>query len=305
MEPGASLVAPMVNINVSSLNMSSSSLSVDSVLEIVAADVTFTGSTRLTGQRVKIFSCSNIFVGSDTVISTTGKGYGSRAGPGYDSETYCAYHPSWYGNLSYPISLGSGGYDGLVAFGGGAAQLEASGLITLDGDIYCDGSYTSAGGSALLISHSLAGSGVIRADGQGSMASCSRRRVTFNGEGGIIAVHAVEWGESRLTTTAAPGHFIALVQHTADDLHYLSLQCSGSSTPTSTLMLTSTWMSSSSSSSTSTSSTSTLTSQLPSSSKTESSTSITTTPIQQFPQFTFTGSLLRKPSDPRRTTQSP
>ena len=96
-------------------------------------------------------------------------------------------------------------------FGGGAVQLEAADLITLNGSIYCDGAHSAAGGSALIISHSLAGSGLIRANGRGG-TTCSSSPYP-HGEGGIIAVHAVEWGESRLVTTAVHGNFVTLVEH--------------------------------------------------------------------------------------------
>ena len=106
------------------LTLNAVSISTWSTINIFAPNVSLTGATRLTAQRVIIFSCSDISVGSETMISTTGRGYGPRQGPGFVSGSKCAYHASMYGNRSYPTTLGSGGCCG-GEVGGGNVQLEA------------------------------------------------------------------------------------------------------------------------------------------------------------------------------------
>ena len=131
MEDGARIEAPMLNISASNIRMEansqlsatsemhisadtsvaldSSSLSTFGIVEIRAPGVFLAGLSSLTGQRVNILSCGDIIVGSSVRITTSGRGYGFAEGPGYDSETECAYHSSRYGNRTFPTELGSGG----------------------------------------------------------------------------------------------------------------------------------------------------------------------------------------------------
>ncbi|MCX6360517.1 MAG: hypothetical protein NT029_11945 [Armatimonadetes bacterium] len=127
----------------------------------------------------------NLTVQSGAAINVIGLGYPSRSGPGYgdygagNGATHGgsgAANGRWaYGSVVEPTDMGSGGgsnvgdaYPG--GSGGGRIRLTVPGTLLLDGAIRADGAGSvnagaGAGGSALLSVGTMAGSGIITANG--------------------------------------------------------------------------------------------------------------------------------------------
>ena len=157
--------------------------------------------------------CDNLTVAEGAAIDVSGRGY--RGGFYADSVYYDAHGPGGGGRstggshaarggnsnskLSYgdplrPMAPGSGGgssytsNSGKFGHGGGAIYIEATGIVTIDGNVWANGvSVTAsdwgagAGGSILIDSRRIAGSGKVQAQG-GSGSGGS-------GSGGRIAVY--------------------------------------------------------------------------------------------------------------------
>ena len=118
----------------------------------------------------------------DGAIDVSGRGYSAQNGPGKATSNQggggyggeggdwggrIAYVGRCYGSVTTPNQLGSGGTGGP---GGGAIRLQVAGNTRVDGTIAADGliqgsTGAGSGGSVWLTSGSLAGSGLIRADG--------------------------------------------------------------------------------------------------------------------------------------------
>ncbi len=132
----------------------------------------------------------NLLIADGGVISANGKGFGTDTGPGKGNADY--YNPSGagyggpganaargggtvYGSLLQPVDLGSGGGSAGVCgggcpggAGGGAIRLNVDGTLTVDGELTVNGANGSGGGSggSLFVSAgTLAGSGVMSANG--------------------------------------------------------------------------------------------------------------------------------------------
>jgi len=154
---------------------------------------------------------SNLTVESGASISADGLGHGSALGPGKGGNAACGGGGGYgglggngygtggntYGSISEPVDAGSGGGTGLNGAGGsggGVVQLTVNGWLQLDGRIGADGAAGNkdpnnywggggSGGSIFLQVGTLAGSGVISANG-GSTGSCAG-----GGSGGRIAIY--------------------------------------------------------------------------------------------------------------------
>ncbi len=142
-------------------------------------------------------------------INLSGKGYtaGNGPGKGEDASNYAggaghggnggssisAAGGQGYGNVTEPVTLGSGGgnrdnYNG--GSGGGALKLTVNGTLTLNGDILANGAYAGtysgggAGGSVYLTAETITGSGSVSADGGNGGNGAGG-----GGAGGRIAVY--------------------------------------------------------------------------------------------------------------------
>jgi len=151
-------------------------------------------------------------VSASSSIRADGKGYGSNSGPGAGTAASGAGGGGYggvggngvhgaggsvYGSITEPTGLGSGGgrdtyYGGLGGAGGGAIRLVVDGTFRVDGELRSDGKVGGAynagggsGGSLYLTVGSLAGDGVISADGGGS----GPHGGGGGGSGGRIAVY--------------------------------------------------------------------------------------------------------------------
>jgi RHS repeat-associated protein len=150
-----------------------------------------------TGEGVTIVA-TNVMVEAGAAISAAGQGFASQQGPGGSTNTLVgASHggrggraalTAVYGSATHPVTLGSGGAASTGA-GGGAIRMVVSGALQLDGVINADASGSGhAGGSVLIESGALLGSGSIRANGsRGPCPSCSG--VSGGGGGGRIAIY--------------------------------------------------------------------------------------------------------------------
>lgn len=134
--------------------------------------------------RLKVSVAGDFILGPGAVIDVDAKGFYFQRGPGkYQSSCGASYGgrggmykitaiPSpCYGSITRPYHLGSGGCGPPYGpEGGGAVWLEVAGLLIVDGEIRAcspDGYqyYSGSGGSICCIAGSLAGSGVLRANG--------------------------------------------------------------------------------------------------------------------------------------------
>jgi len=131
------------------------------------------------GRGVEI-NANTITVDSGATISAFQEGFPKGSGPGvgdaafYDGGSHGGYGADTangpYGSLTSPTSLGSGGSygNGRGRSGGGAIKLNVSGTITVDGNITVNGRAdygNGAGGSVWIIADTIAGSGLITANG--------------------------------------------------------------------------------------------------------------------------------------------
>lgn len=113
-------------------------------------------------------ACSDAYIYG--TLSADQRGFPVAQGPGYTVNQPSSHGgravSAVYGNATAPTALGSGGTGGA---GGGAVKIAASGTIHIDGIISANGvhahRYSPAGGSIWLVSHTLSGSGIIRAEG--------------------------------------------------------------------------------------------------------------------------------------------
>jgi len=132
------------------------------------------------------------------VITAEGMGFAGGAGPGSPGSANnnhnggahggqggvftVGYSNQTYGSVIGPVSLGSGGAQGA---GSGAIRLTVTGAVQHDGTITADGPYKQyargAAGSVYLVAGSLAGSGIVRANGHdtGDNASGGGGRVSL------------------------------------------------------------------------------------------------------------------------------
>jgi len=143
-----------------------------------------------------VLNMDSLIVGSGGVLSTKGRGFHLRNGPGgsssnadggsygglggdFDGHGDTGLVGPTYGGVTNPVALGSGGQAG---WGGGALILSVSGALTNNGVIQADGGAVNnragAGGSIRIATDTLAGNGTIRANGGSDGAG------TFGGGGG-------------------------------------------------------------------------------------------------------------------------
>jgi len=161
----------------------------------------------------------NMTVYPNGMIEVTGKGYGRNAGPGagtmsgcgggggyggFGSDGYCYgdFYPggSRYGSISEPNALGSGGGgdENNAGSGGGIIRLTVGGVLTVGGTIRSNGTNGGihaegggSGGSIWLTVGTLAGSGIISANGGNGNTYCDYGRCGYGGggAGGRIALY--------------------------------------------------------------------------------------------------------------------
>lgn len=172
-------------------------------------------STTALGERYKLIMNigGNLTVASGAFINADGKGYAAGQGPG--ARTVANNGSSYggiggggtqssgvtYGSTTAPTNLGSGGNTA----GGGAITLSVAGSTTIGGTISTlgiDSQGSGTGGSVYLITGSISGAGVIRANGgngSGAYSSAGGGRVsvvltgsgqTFSGYSGTMTAYA-------------------------------------------------------------------------------------------------------------------
>ncbi|MDW8310947.1 MAG: hypothetical protein RMK20_16365, partial [Verrucomicrobiales bacterium] len=126
-------------------------------------------------------------------VNAAGGGGGHAGNGGMGVWTNLSGGGAYYGSVTSPVSVGSGG-GGSTNFpggaGGGAVRLDVRGTLQLDGAILADGQWPpsaggggGAGGSVWLSARTLSGSGRISANGGSALLSQSG-----GGSGGRIAV---------------------------------------------------------------------------------------------------------------------
>ncbi|MCA9058952.1 MAG: hypothetical protein KDA85_10640, partial [Planctomycetaceae bacterium] len=138
------------------------------------------------------FNLTSLDIQAGGVFTATGLGFASADGPGMQTSKGGTYgsvgggdnSSATYGSITNPVSLGSGGYSGA---GGGAIIINASGNVTVDGELSAGGqdggTYRGAGGSINVTAAFLTGSGTISANGGSSStnhASGSGGRISLN-----------------------------------------------------------------------------------------------------------------------------
>jgi hypothetical protein len=155
---------------------------------------------------------SNFTVEAGSTVSVSGLGYGPGQGPGagggdtvgnygggggsyggYGHYTSGAAYGTPYGSVKQPTDPGSGGGSGyggsyIGSAGGGVVLLNVGGTLQVDGALHADGIYCSyggagSGGSIYVMVGTLAGAGVITANGGGANGNGG------SGGGGRIAVY--------------------------------------------------------------------------------------------------------------------
>jgi parallel beta-helix repeat protein len=152
-----------------------------------------------------VINSDNITIDSGAKISANGEGFVHDAGPGKPVNAGdcsggggsggtggdgrdSAGGPT-YGLIYEPTALGSGGGGGIAGRGGGAAKLNVTNTLTINGTISANGTQGlgnyagGSGGSIWLICNTLAGAGSIAADG-GDGAN-----TTYPGGGGGGRIH--------------------------------------------------------------------------------------------------------------------
>jgi len=139
--------------------------------------------------------------GPGAETSGNGNGGGATHGGSRDGGT----HGSCYGSVRHPVTLGSGG---CYASGGGAVRLTVASAATIHGTISVRGASTNdrtgSGGSIWLSAASLAGGGLLRADG---MDGVSQDRTP--GCGGRLSVILTGEGQDFADFDAAGGRTTA------------------------------------------------------------------------------------------------
>ncbi|MBF0244311.1 MAG: hypothetical protein HQL31_03445 [Planctomycetes bacterium] len=144
----------------------------------------------------------NFYLDQGGIFNADQKGYYQQKGPGF-SNTAPSYDGgahlgmggddsengrtgTTYGNITGPVTLGSGGYSYWKKHGGGVLKISVSGNLVMNDDITADAVTDSdgaaAGGSVWINAGALSGSGNIRANG-GDAGSRG------GGGGGIVAVY--------------------------------------------------------------------------------------------------------------------
>jgi len=151
---------------------------------------------------LQVETSGDVLVLSGSQINTDGKGYGSQTGPGGGTSGAGGSHggtggylgPAVNDSISTPALLGSGGggtQAGTGAPGGGRVTLTCGGLLNVDGTISANGlGYSNrgcgAGGSILLTTATLGGSGTVSAVGGSDTAASYTHG---GGGGGRIALY--------------------------------------------------------------------------------------------------------------------
>jgi hypothetical protein len=171
-------------------------------------------------------STEELNIDADSAIDLNGMGLGPRddlapgAGGAHGGSGDSATPPALdaaFGDYLNPLSFGLGGKahaaDSPHSRGGGALKLTVQRTLTVNGIIRSDGSLPgeyvggAAGGSLLITTQTLAGSGKITANGSDSLASNDPNRVSYGGGGGRVALiyQNVEGGFDPLTQIEAKG----------------------------------------------------------------------------------------------------
>ncbi|MBT9560558.1 MAG: LamG domain-containing protein [Myxococcales bacterium] len=146
-----------------------------------------------------VFHAHTIIVGVGAVVTADGQGFTPGNGPGQCGGNVSASHgglggaisPSYcgqestYGSLVWPTALGSGAAGTQDGLGGGAIAFIASDEVTIDGLVTANGTdqpgLAASGGSILLLSKIINGSGTLRARGATGTEG--------GGGGGRVALH--------------------------------------------------------------------------------------------------------------------
>lgn len=149
--------------------------------------------------------------GVDADYGASGGGHGGNGGNGQSGNV----GGTAYGSFTQPTDLGSGGglrpYYWSSIYGGGAVKLTVSGTTTINGTITANGGYADnstdrkpgggAGGSVWITTGTLAGTGIVRANGGGSADS---NYDGGGGGGGRVALYYTT-DNSNLSTLSAKG----------------------------------------------------------------------------------------------------
>ena len=158
-------------------------------------------SAAISSFRLKVTGDVTVDAGAE--ITALGKGYGPKSGPGGSSDgKFAGMHGGrvWnasstrhcYGSITRPTMYGSGGAssESPPSYGGGAIAMEVVGDFVNNGVVTANGSeckyYSGAGGSVWIRAKTLAGSGVISANG--GIHQNSGGTTNEQGSGGRIAV---------------------------------------------------------------------------------------------------------------------
>ena len=185
-------------------------------------NVSVTGASRISHDALQSgfhwVALGDFLLSGDSIITADGKGYGSLSGPGagisgayagggggyggrggWVAETYNSYGVGGvtYGSSTAPVDLGSGGgggawYGNVGQAGGGALRLTVGGTLTIDGSVLANGLSSGgrdgagSGGSIYLTAQSLAGQGLIAANGGDGNATWGGGA----GGGGRIAIYS-------------------------------------------------------------------------------------------------------------------
>ncbi len=155
--------------------------------------------------RLDLTIATDVYIGTNSAVDVSGKGYGSDSGPGHGSScssgmgsgagyggnggaASCAAGGP-YGSLVEPVDVGSGGgrsNDGAGGVGGGAMRLVIGGEFRLDGTVRANGvagrGGGGSGGTVNVQMGTFTGAGLIQASGGGGSGYGS------SGSGGRIAV---------------------------------------------------------------------------------------------------------------------
>ena len=169
--------------------------------------------------RIDISVGGAVYVDAAGKINADGKGYPAKQGPGAEIDSNGTSggathggsrdggnHGPCYGSVRHPVTLGSGG---AYSAGGGAVHLTVAGAATVDGEIAVRGvngspwNRVGAGGSVWLECASLAGRGLVCADG----CNCDGDRTP--GCGGRVAVYLTGDGQGFAGFDAAGGRITA------------------------------------------------------------------------------------------------
>jgi RHS repeat-associated protein len=178
-----------------------SDISVTGTITVKGNSTILTQSRNNSSQANATLRAGNIQVDAGSRISADGEGYGAGKGAGTSTDVYSGGSyggkgsgtaaGAIYGSAQTPTEPGSGGgpYGSSVSNGGGAMLLLVAGTLTNNGTISSNGSGSApgsgaSGGSILVSTKTLAGSGIITANG--SVGTYSQ------GGGGRVAVYYLE-----------------------------------------------------------------------------------------------------------------